>query len=38
MVGSNPALANIVSKDFDVIEGPTRMTRGLQFQIKFEHK
>ena len=28
-VGSNPALANIVSKDFDVIEGPTRVTRGL---------
>ncbi|MGE4635830.1 MAG: YdhR family protein [Arenicellales bacterium] len=29
MVGSNPALANIASKDFDVIEGPTRVTRGL---------
>ena len=29
MVGSNPALANIVSKDFDVIEGSTRVTRGL---------
>ena len=29
-VGANPALANIVSKDFDVIEGPTRGTRGLQ--------
>ena len=29
-VGANPALANIVSKDFDVIEGPTRVTRGLQ--------
>ena len=28
-VGANPALANIVSKDFDVIEGPTRVTRGL---------
>ena len=29
MVGSNPALANIVSKDSDVIEGSTRVTRGL---------
>jgi hypothetical protein len=29
MAGSIPALANIVSKDFDVIEGPTRVTRGL---------
>ena len=28
-VGANPALANIVSKDFDVIEAPTRVTRGL---------
>ena len=28
-VGANPALVNIVSKDFDVIEGPTRVTRGL---------
>ncbi len=28
-VGANPALANITSKDFDVIEGPTRVTRGL---------
>ena len=28
-VGANPALTNIVSKDFDVIEGPTRVTRGL---------
>ena len=28
-VGANPALANIVSKDFDVLEGPTRVTRGL---------
>ena len=28
-VGANPALANIVSKDFDIIEGPTRVTRGL---------
>ena len=27
-VGANPALANIVSKDFDVLEGPTRVTRG----------
>ena len=29
VVGANPALVNIVSKDFDVIEGPTRVTRGL---------
>jgi heme-degrading monooxygenase HmoA len=29
MVGSNPALANIVSKDFDVIEGSTWVTRGF---------
>ena len=28
-VGSNPALVNIVSKDFGVIEAPTRVTRGL---------
>jgi len=28
-VGANPALANIVSKDFEVIEAPTRVTRGL---------
>ena len=28
-VGANPALVNIVSKDFDVIEGPTQVTRGL---------
>ena len=28
-VGANPALANIESKDFAVIEGPTRVTRGL---------
>ena len=28
-VGANTALVNIVSKDFDVIEGPTRVTRGL---------
>ena len=28
-VGSNPALANMVSKDFGVIEAPTRVTRGL---------
>ena len=28
-VGANPALVNVVSKDFDVIEGPTRVTRGL---------
>ena len=29
VVGANPALVNIVSKDFDVIEGLTRVTRGL---------
>ena len=28
-VGANPALVNIVSRGFDVIEGPTRVTRGL---------
>ena len=28
-VGASPALVNIVSTDFDVIEGPTRFTRGL---------
>ncbi|HJP07670.1 MAG: YdhR family protein [Proteobacteria bacterium] len=28
-VGANPALANITSKDFGVIEGPTRVTRGM---------
>ena len=28
-VGANPALANIESKDFEVIEAPTRVTRGL---------
>ena len=28
-VGSNPALVNMVSKDFGVIEAPTRVTRGL---------
>ena len=28
-VAANQALVNIVSKDFDVIEGPTRVTRGL---------
>ena len=28
-VGANPALINITSKDFDVIEAPTRITRGL---------
>jgi len=28
-VGSNPALVNMVSKDFGVIESPTRVTRGL---------
>ena len=28
-VGANPALVNIVSKDYDVIEAPTRVTRGL---------
>jgi hypothetical protein len=29
MAGSSPALTNIVSKDFDVIEGPARVTQGL---------
>ena len=29
VVAANPALVNIVSKDFDVIEGPTRVTREL---------
>ena len=29
VVAANQALVNIVSKDFDVIEGPTRVTRGL---------
>jgi len=28
-VGANPALANIESKNYDVIEAPTRVTRGL---------
>ena len=28
-VGANPALANIESKDFAVIEAPTRITRGM---------
>ena len=28
-VGANPALDNIDSKDYDVIEAPTRVTRGL---------
>ena len=28
-VGANPALVNIVSMDFDVIEALTRVTRGL---------
>ena len=28
-VGANPALVNIVCKDFNVIEGPTLVTRGL---------
>ena len=28
-VRANPALVNIISKDFDVIEAPTRVTRGL---------
>ena len=28
-VGANPALVNIESKDYDVIEAPTRVTRGL---------
>ena len=30
-VVANPTLVNIVSTDFDVIEGPTRVTRGLKF-------
>jgi hypothetical protein len=29
MAGSSPALTNIVSKDFDIIKGPARVTRGL---------
>ena len=28
-VGANPALANIESKNFAVIEAPTRITRGI---------
>ena len=28
-VRANPALSNIESKDYDVIEAPTRVTRGL---------
>ena len=28
-VGGNPALANVSSLDFDVIEAPTRITRGM---------
>ncbi|MBH64665.1 MAG: hypothetical protein CL569_19900 [Alphaproteobacteria bacterium] len=28
-VGSNPALVNVSSKDFGLIEGPTRITRGM---------
>ena len=28
-VGGNSALANVSSKDFGVIEGPTRITRGM---------
>jgi heme-degrading monooxygenase HmoA len=28
-VGANPALVNIESKNYDVIEAPTRITRGL---------
>ena len=28
-VGGNPALVNVSSKDFGVIEGPTRITRGM---------
>ncbi len=28
-VGANTALVNMVSKDFDVIEAPTRVTMGL---------
>jgi hypothetical protein len=29
MMGSNPALANLSVKDYGVLEGPTRQTRGL---------
>ena len=28
-VGAHPALVNIDSKDYDVLEAPTRVTRGL---------
>ena len=28
-VGGNPALTNVSSLDFDVIEAPTRITRGM---------
>ena len=28
-VGAHPALVNIESKDYDVLEAPTRVTRGL---------
>ena len=29
-VAANPNLANITSKDFGILEGPTRVTNGLQ--------
>jgi hypothetical protein len=29
MVKANPNLTNITSKDFDIIEGPTRISHGL---------
>ena len=28
-VGAHPALVNIESRDYDVLEAPTRVTRGL---------
>ncbi|MBC8244465.1 MAG: YdhR family protein [Verrucomicrobia bacterium] len=29
-VASNPAFENVSSKDFEILEGPTRATRGLE--------
>ena len=29
-VASNPACENVSSKDFEILEGPTRATRGLE--------
>ena len=29
-VATHPNLANIASKDFEILEGPTRVTRGLE--------